>query len=80
MVYINIPTRKVGVLSSPSAATAELQALVGELLRTHEARRYFSPPLHRQLAFCDAEADDLFVTDDTASQVLSLPTTACATP
>src|SRR4029079_14593961 len=31
-VYINIPTRKVGVLSSRSAATAELQALVNELL------------------------------------------------
>src|SRR5437867_10923585 len=43
VVYINIPTRKVGVLSSPSAATAELQARVGELLRTHEARRHFSP-------------------------------------
>ena len=28
VVYINIPTRKVGVLSPPSAATAELQTLV----------------------------------------------------
>src|SRR5690348_11174965 len=43
VVYINIPTRKVGVLSPSSAATAELQALVGDLLSTHQARRYFSP-------------------------------------
>jgi hypothetical protein len=40
VVYINIPTRKVGVLSPPSAATAELKALVSELL-TKGARRYF---------------------------------------
>ena len=42
MIYINLPTRKVGVLSSPSAATAELQTLVGGLLAKGEARRYFS--------------------------------------
>jgi len=41
VVYINIPTRKVGVLSPPSAATAELQALVSELLANKGARRYF---------------------------------------
>ena len=41
VVYINIPTRKVGVLSPPSAATAELQALVSDLLTNKGARRYF---------------------------------------
>ena len=41
VVYINIPTRKVGVLSPPSAATAELQALVSDLLANQGARRYF---------------------------------------
>ena len=42
VIYINLPTRKVGVLSSPSAATAELQTLVGGLLAKGEARQYFS--------------------------------------
>jgi hypothetical protein len=42
-VYINLPTRKVGVLSSTSAATAELQAMIGDLLANGEARRYFGP-------------------------------------
>ena len=41
VVYINIPTRKVGVLSPPSAATTELKALVSELLTNEGARRYF---------------------------------------
>src|SRR5437667_11386786 len=40
-IYINIPTRPVGVLSQSSAATAELQALIGELLANGGARRYF---------------------------------------
>ena len=43
VVYINLPTRKVGVLSSPSTATAELQALTGGLLANGEARRFFGP-------------------------------------
>ena len=41
VVYINIPTRKVGVLSPSSAATAELQTLVKDLLANGGARRYF---------------------------------------
>src|SRR6266567_1514841 len=41
VVYINIPTRKVGVLSPSSAATAELQTLVKDLLADGGARRYF---------------------------------------
>ena len=32
VIYLNVPTRKVGVLSPPSAATAELQALIDGLL------------------------------------------------
>src|SRR6059058_1748725 len=39
VVYINIPTRKVGVLSPPSAATAELQTLVKDLLANGGARQ-----------------------------------------
>ena len=41
-VYINLPTRQVGVLSPPSAASAELQALIRDLLtriRTRQAPR-----------------------------------------
>src|SRR6201996_4708994 len=41
VVYINLPTRKVGVLTPPTAATAELQALIGDLLAKGEARQYF---------------------------------------
>src|SRR6476619_3369077 len=40
-VYINLPTREVGVLSPPSAASAELRALTKNLLASGEARRYF---------------------------------------
>ena len=40
-VYINLPTRQVGVLSPPSAASAELQALIRDLLAGGGARRYF---------------------------------------
>jgi two-component system OmpR family sensor kinase len=40
-VYINPATRKVGVLSPPSAASAELQALIGDLLAHGGGRRYF---------------------------------------
>jgi two-component system OmpR family sensor kinase len=42
-VYINLPTRQVGVLSPPSTASAELKALVRGLIATGEARRYFGP-------------------------------------
>jgi two-component system, OmpR family, sensor kinase len=49
VVYINLPTRQVGVLSQPSAATAELKALVGDLLATKgKARQYFGPEGNRQ--------------------------------
>src|SRR4029077_9146948 len=49
VVYINVPTRKVGVLSPSSATTAELQALIGDLLATKgKARRYFSPDVNPQ--------------------------------
>src|SRR5215471_244048 len=41
VIYINLPTRKVGVLSAPGPATAELQALIGGLLANGEARQYF---------------------------------------
>ena len=41
VVYINIPTRKVGVLSPASAATAELQTLAKDLLANGGARQYF---------------------------------------
>jgi len=43
VIYINLPTRKVGVLSTPSTATAELQAQVGGLLARGQARGYFGP-------------------------------------
>ena len=43
VVYINLPSRKVGVLSPPSAATAELQAQINDLLAHGGARRYFGP-------------------------------------
>jgi two-component system, OmpR family, sensor kinase len=42
-VYINLPTREVGALSPPSAASAELQVLIRDLLASGEARRYFGP-------------------------------------
>src|SRR5690348_15812552 len=49
VVYINIPTRKVGVLSPSSTTTAELRALIGDLLATKgKARRYFSPDVRPQ--------------------------------
>jgi len=48
VVYINLPTRKVGVLSPSSAATAELQALIGDLLANGGARRYFGREGHPQ--------------------------------
>ncbi|HEX9528444.1 MAG TPA: histidine kinase dimerization/phospho-acceptor domain-containing protein, partial [Streptosporangiaceae bacterium] len=43
VVYINLPTRQVGVLSSPSAASSELQTLIGDLLASGQARTYFGP-------------------------------------
>src|SRR5215471_9949114 len=43
VVYINLPTRKVGVLSPSSTATAELQALIANLLASGGARRFFGP-------------------------------------
>ncbi len=52
VVYINIPTRKVGVLSPPSAATAELQGLVGDLLVTKgKARQYFGQDNRQRTLF-----------------------------
>ncbi len=32
VAYINVPSRQVGVLSAPSAASSELQTLLGDLL------------------------------------------------
>ncbi len=43
VAYINILTRQLGVLSPPSDATAELQALLRNLLADGQARTYFSP-------------------------------------
>ena len=43
VVYINLPTRQTGVLTPPSAASAELQALIRNLLASGQARRYFGP-------------------------------------
>jgi len=43
VIYVNLPTRKVGVLSTPSSATAELQALIAGLLARGQARGYFGP-------------------------------------
>jgi two-component system OmpR family sensor kinase len=43
VVYINLPSRQVGVLTPPSTASAELQALIRNLLASGEARRYFGP-------------------------------------
>ena len=42
VVYVNVPTRQVGVLTPSSSASAELQALIKDLLVTGQARRYFS--------------------------------------
>jgi signal transduction histidine kinase len=42
VAYINIPTRQVGVLSSPSAASSELRTLLSNLLASGQARTYFS--------------------------------------
>jgi hypothetical protein len=53
VIYINLPTRKVGVLSSPSTATAELQALVSDLLAHGQARQYFSPQGNPQRTLFD---------------------------
>ena len=41
VVYINLPHQEVGVLTPPSAATAELQAMISDLLANGGARRYF---------------------------------------
>jgi signal transduction histidine kinase len=40
--YINLPTRQVGVLSSSSAASSELDTLLTNLLVSGQARVYFS--------------------------------------
>src|SRR5208282_2333968 len=40
--YINVPSRQVGVLSAPSAASSELNILLGNLLASGQARQYFS--------------------------------------
>src|SRR6266852_4290128 len=46
VAYINILTRQLGVLSPPSDATAELQALLRNLLADGQARTYFSPAMN----------------------------------
>ncbi len=46
VAYINILTRQLGVLSPPSDATAELQALLRNLLADGQARTYFSPAVN----------------------------------
>jgi signal transduction histidine kinase len=46
VTYINIPTRQVGVLSSPSAASSELHTLLINLLASGQARTYFSTYQH----------------------------------
>jgi two-component system OmpR family sensor kinase len=43
VVYINLPTRQVGVLTPSSAASSELQTLIGDLLASGQARTYFGP-------------------------------------
>jgi signal transduction histidine kinase len=44
--YINEPTRSVGTLSPPSAATSELRGLLQDLVASRQARAYFieNPP------------------------------------
>ncbi len=46
VAYINRLTRHVGVLSPPSDATAELQALLKNLLADGQAKIYFSPAVN----------------------------------
>ena len=58
VVYINLPTRKVGVLSSPSIYTAELQALIGGLLAKGEARQYFGREGNPQRTLFDIALPD----------------------
>ncbi len=40
--YLNAPSRQVGVLSAPSAASSELDTLLRNLLASGQARHYFS--------------------------------------
>ena len=47
VAYVNIPTRQVGVLSPPSAASSELSALLEQLLASGQARAYFGPDQNR---------------------------------
>jgi two-component system OmpR family sensor kinase len=42
VAYVNIPTRQVGLLSSPSAASSELEGTLNDLLVDKEAKAYFS--------------------------------------
>jgi signal transduction histidine kinase len=53
VVYINLPSRQVGVLTPPSTASAELQALIRNLLASGEARRYFGPAGNPQRTLFD---------------------------
>jgi signal transduction histidine kinase len=41
VVYLNLPTRQVGALTPSSTASAELQALIRDLLASGPAKRYF---------------------------------------
>jgi signal transduction histidine kinase len=40
--YVNVPSRSVGILTSPSAAASELQGWLDNLLATGQARLYFN--------------------------------------
>ena len=46
VAFINVPSGRVGVLSSPSATTSELQTLLNNLLATGQARQYFNKDQH----------------------------------
>ncbi len=43
VAYLNVPTGQVKALTPPSNATAELQALLNNLVATRQARIYFGP-------------------------------------
>jgi signal transduction histidine kinase len=44
--YLNVPSRRVGLVSAPSAAASELEALLNTLLANGQARTYFSKNEH----------------------------------
>jgi signal transduction histidine kinase len=49
VAYLNVPTRQVGLLSSPSATSSELQVLLDGVLADGQARAYFSKAEHPSL-------------------------------